>query len=117
MSAVPSRLRGEQLTLAYGNKTIAESLNVTIPDGHFTAIIGPNGCGKSTLLRTLSRLMTPASGHVWLDGAQIQQYASKEVARRMPPPLAISRCRSWWPAGAIRTSRCLPAGAKKMKRR
>ncbi|MDU7296884.1 MAG: ATP-binding cassette domain-containing protein [Klebsiella pneumoniae] len=46
MSAVPSRLRGEQLTLAYGNKTIAESLNVTIPDGHFTAIIGPNGCGK-----------------------------------------------------------------------
>ncbi len=71
MSAVPSRLRGEQLTLAYGNKTIAESLNVTIPDGHFTAIIGPNGCGKSTLLRTLSRLMTPASGHVWLDGAQI----------------------------------------------
>ncbi len=83
MSAVPSRLRGEQLTLAYGNKTIAESLNVTIPDGHFTAIIGPNGCGKSTLLRTLSRLMTPASGHVWLDGAQIQQYASKEVARRI----------------------------------
>lgn len=83
MSAVPSRLRGEQLTTAYGNKTIAESLNVTIPDGHFTAIIGPNGCGKSTLLRTLSRLMTPASGHVWLDGAQIQQYASKEVARRI----------------------------------
>ncbi len=79
----PSRLRGEQLTPAYGNKTIAESLNVTIPDGQFTAIIGPNGCGKSTLLRTLSRLMTPASGHVWLDGAQIQQYASKEVARRI----------------------------------
>jgi energy-coupling factor transporter ATP-binding protein EcfA2 len=59
MTAVTSRLRGDQLTLAYGKKTIAESLNVTIPDGHFTAIIGPNGCGKSTLLRTLSRLMTP----------------------------------------------------------
>jgi hypothetical protein len=36
--------------------------------------------------------------------------------RRTTTP-AISRCRSWWPAGAIRTSRCLPAGAKKMKRR
>lgn len=123
MSAVPSRLRGEQLTTAYGNKTIAESLNVTIPDGHFTAIIGPNGCGKSTLLRTLSRLMTPASGHVWLDGAQISSTPVKRLPaasgcwRRMPPLLAISRCRSWWPAGAIRTSRCLPAGAKKMKRR
>ena len=50
---------------------------------HFTASIGPNGCGKSTLLRTRSRLMTPASGHVWLAGAQIQQYATKEVARRI----------------------------------
>ncbi|WP_052284768.1 iron-enterobactin ABC transporter ATP-binding protein [Kluyvera genomosp. 1] len=78
-----ARLRGDQLTLAYGKKTIAESLNVTIPDGHFTAIIGPNGCGKSTLLRTLSRLMTPTKGHVYLDGEEIQHYASKEVARRI----------------------------------
>lgn len=83
MTVSQPRLRGEQLTLAYGKKTIAENLNVTIPDGHFTAIIGPNGCGKSTLLRTLSRLMTPTQGHVYLDGEHIQHYASKEVARRI----------------------------------
>ena len=83
MTISQPRLRGEQLTLAYGKKTIAENLNVTIPDGHFTAIIGPNGCGKSTLLRTLSRLMTPMQGHVFLDGEHIQHYASKEVARRI----------------------------------
>ena len=83
MTISQPRLRGEQLTLAYGKKTIAENLNVTIPDGHFTAIIGPNGCGKSTLLRTLSRLMTPTHGHVFLDGEHIQHYASKEVARRI----------------------------------
>ena len=78
-----ARLRGEQLTLGYGKKIIARDLNVSIPDGHFTAIIGPNGCGKSTLLRTLSRLMTPEKGHVYLDGEQIQRFASKEVARRV----------------------------------
>jgi iron complex transport system ATP-binding protein len=83
MTVSQPRLRGEQLTLAYGKKTIADNLNVTIPDGHFTAIIGPNGCGKSTLLRTLSRLMTPTQGHVYLDGEHIQHYASKEVARRI----------------------------------
>lgn len=83
MTDTVARLHGEALTLAYGKKTIAESLNVTIPDGHFTAIIGPNGCGKSTLLRTLSRLMTPVHGHVYLDGEEIQRYASKEVARRV----------------------------------
>ncbi|WP_333850767.1 iron-enterobactin ABC transporter ATP-binding protein [Leclercia sp.] len=83
MSANLTRLRGENLTLGYGKKTVAEDLHVAIPDGHFTAIIGPNGCGKSTLLRTLSRLMTPLHGNVFLDGEQIQRYASKEVARRI----------------------------------
>ena len=83
MTALHSRLNGEQLTLGYGKKVIAEGLTVAIPDGHFTAIIGPNGCGKSTLLRTLSRLMTPQQGHVYLDGEQIQSFNSKEVARRI----------------------------------
>ncbi len=83
MSANQTRLRGENLILGYGKKTVAEDLHVAIPDGHFTAIIGPNGCGKSTLLRTLSRLMTPLHGNVFLDGEQIQRYASKEVARRV----------------------------------
>lgn len=83
MTATVARLHGDSLTLGYGKKIIAESLSVTIPDGHFTAIIGPNGCGKSTLLRTLSRLMTPQEGSVWLDGELIQNYASKEVARRI----------------------------------
>ncbi|WP_368544865.1 iron-enterobactin ABC transporter ATP-binding protein [Enterobacter soli] len=83
MTDTATRLRGEKLTLGYGKKIIARDLSVAIPDGHFTAIIGPNGCGKSTLLRTLSRLMTPAEGSVYLDGEQIQRYASKEVARRI----------------------------------
>lgn len=83
MTDTATRLRGENLTLGYGKKIIARNLSVTIPDGHFTAIIGPNGCGKSTLLRTLSRLMTPVEGSVFLDGEQIQRFASKEVARRI----------------------------------
>ncbi|MBM3069850.1 iron-enterobactin ABC transporter ATP-binding protein [Enterobacter sp. RHBSTW-00994] len=83
MTDFATRLRGEKLTLGYGKKTVARDLTVAIPEGHFTAIIGPNGCGKSTLLRTLSRLMTPTHGSVFLDGEQIQRFASKEVARRI----------------------------------
>ena len=109
MTESVARLRGEQLTLGYGKYTVAENLTVEIPDGHFTAIIGPNGCGKSTLLRTLSRLMTPAHGHVWLDGEHIQHYASKEVE--------ISPYRSWWRVDVTRINPCLPAGAKRMKKR
>ena len=83
MTDSTARLRGDRLTLGYGKKVVAEDLSVAIPDGHFTAIIGPNGCGKSTLLRTLSRLMTPSQGNVYLDGEQIQRFNSKEVARRI----------------------------------
>ncbi len=83
MTDLTARLRGDSLTLGYGKKVVADNLTVAIPDGHFTAIIGPNGCGKSTLLRTLSRLMTPTEGHVYLDGEQIQRFNSKEVARRI----------------------------------
>ena len=64
MTESVARLRGEQLTPDMANIPLRKNLTVEIPDGHFTAIIGPNGCGKSTLLRTLSRLMTPAHGHV-----------------------------------------------------
>ncbi len=78
-----SRLTGEALTLGYGDFRVAEGLNVAIPDGKFTAIIGPNGCGKTTLLRTLSRLMKPLGGQVRLDGEAIQHFATKEVARRI----------------------------------
>ncbi|NIY47502.1 iron-enterobactin ABC transporter ATP-binding protein [Cedecea colo] len=81
--STPSRLYGEQLTLGYGAHVVADGLTVTIPDGKFTAIIGPNGCGKSTLLRTLSRLMKPTAGQVWLDGNEIHRFATKEVARRI----------------------------------
>lgn len=78
-----SRLHGERLTLGYGDHIVTKELTVAIPDGHFTAIIGPNGCGKSTLLRAMSRLMKPAGGAVMLDGEVIQNFATKEVARRI----------------------------------
>ena len=56
---------------------------MAIPDESFTVIVGPNACGKSTLLRGLSRLLKPSAGQVVLDGADINSYKTKEVARRV----------------------------------
>ncbi|WP_228813708.1 ABC transporter ATP-binding protein [Nocardia flavorosea] len=71
------------MRLGYRNRVISDELTVDIPDGTFTAIIGPNACGKSTLLRALSRLLAPESGAVLLDGKAIGSYPAKEVARRI----------------------------------
>ncbi|ATW47202.1 ABC transporter ATP-binding protein [Streptomyces xantholiticus] len=77
------RLRAEDLTLSYDQRTVAEGLGVDIPDHSFTVIIGPNACGKSTLLKALARMLKPRSGKVYLDGAAIASYRSREVARRL----------------------------------
>ncbi|MFJ5934529.1 ABC transporter ATP-binding protein [Streptomyces sp. NPDC093071] len=77
------RLRAEDLTLSYDRRTVATSLSVDIPDHSFTVIVGPNACGKSTLLSALARMLTPKAGQVYLDGAAISSYRSREVARRL----------------------------------
>ncbi|MEZ5087109.1 MAG: ABC transporter ATP-binding protein [Tessaracoccus sp.] len=77
------RVRVKNATIGYDQRIISKNLDVGIPDGSFTAIIGPNGCGKSTLLRAFARVLAPTQGQVLLDGKQIAQYGSKEVARRL----------------------------------
>jgi ABC-type cobalamin/Fe3+-siderophores transport system ATPase subunit len=77
------RLRGEDLTLGYDGRTVSEHLDVAIPDGSFTVIVGPNACGKSTLLRALARMLKPSRGRVVLDGEAIGALPTKEVARRL----------------------------------
>jgi iron complex transport system ATP-binding protein len=77
------RLHADAVTLRYDERTITEDLSITIPDGSFTVIVGPNACGKSTLLRALSRLLRPAQGQIVLDGGNIARLAAKEVARRL----------------------------------
>lgn len=76
-------LAAEQITLGYGDRHVIDSLNLAIPPGKITAIVGANACGKSTLLRALARLMTPKSGRVLLDAKELHQLASKEVARTL----------------------------------
>ncbi|MFT4232549.1 MAG: ABC transporter ATP-binding protein [Leucobacter sp.] len=79
----PSRLVAEDATIGYEKRVVSRDLSVAIPDGSFTAIIGPNGCGKSTLLRAFARVITPIAGRVLLDGKAIGSYRTKEIARQL----------------------------------
>ena len=75
------QLAANAVTLAYGDRLVFESLDLTVAPGRITAIVGANGCGKSTLLRALSRLATPRSGNVTLDGDELHRQRPKDVAR------------------------------------
>ncbi|WP_433175477.1 ABC transporter ATP-binding protein [Actinoallomurus sp. CA-150999] len=76
-----SRLTAQDLTLAYEDRIVVDGLDLEIPDGRVTVIVGPNACGKSTLLRALGRLLKPRRGVVLLDGAELAHVSRKQIAR------------------------------------
>jgi iron complex transport system ATP-binding protein len=76
-------LRAEALDVAYGDRRILHDIDLPLPDGRVSAIVGPNGCGKSTLLKTLARVLNPAAGTVWLDGHSIHRLPTRQVARQV----------------------------------
>ncbi|CAN5457293.1 ABC transporter ATP-binding protein [soil metagenome] len=80
---VTHQLSANAITLAYGDRTVVEQLELDIAPGRITAIVGANGCGKSTLLRALARLITPRDGQVVLDGSALHLRPSKEIARTL----------------------------------
>lgn len=76
-------LQAAALTLAYNERNVVRDLDLVVPRGLITAVVGANGCGKSTLLRALARLMRPRAGCVLLDGRSIAELSTREVAKRL----------------------------------
>ncbi|MCJ0873884.1 ABC transporter ATP-binding protein [Streptomyces sp. AP-93] len=79
----PTALHASGLRLGYGDRIVSEDLELDIPAGKVTALVGPNACGKSTALRALARLLKPAGGAVHLDGEDIASLSAREFALRL----------------------------------
>ncbi|MFD0715867.1 ABC transporter ATP-binding protein [Paenibacillus sp. GCM10027626] len=77
------RLTTSGLNIGYEERLIVEDLNVAIPQGKITALVGANGSGKSTILKTMARLMSPSAGAVLLDGKSIHKQSTREVAKQL----------------------------------
>lgn len=76
-------LSAEGLTLGYGGDPVVRDLDLSVDDGEFTVVVGPNGCGKSTLLKALGRVNRPLEGRVLLHDQDIRAQRAKAVARRL----------------------------------
>jgi len=73
----------QQVTLGYAERTVVDSLDLALPPGAITAVVGANACGKSTLLRAMARLLPPRTGRVLLDGKDVHRLPTKDVARTL----------------------------------
>jgi phospholipid/cholesterol/gamma-HCH transport system ATP-binding protein len=63
----------KDLSFAHGNRVIFDKLNINIPRGKITAIMGPSGTGKTTLLKLISAQLKPNHGTIHVDGQHVQQ--------------------------------------------
>ncbi len=73
----------KNLDIAYDEKIIVKGLNIKIPEGKITALVGGNGSGKSTILKTIARILKPQKGAVYLDGNSIHMQPTNVIAKQL----------------------------------
>lgn len=83
MTTAPPQLSTAGLHSGYGGRVVVDGVDVTIPHGRITVIVGANACGKSTLLKTMARILAPISGQVLLDGTPVGSIPTRALARRL----------------------------------
>jgi iron complex transport system ATP-binding protein len=77
------RLAAETLSSGYDGVPVLADIDLAVPTGAMTVLVGANGSGKSTLLKTMARILAPTAGTVLLDGKSIHATKTRDVARKM----------------------------------
>ena len=72
------KVETKNLTKKYGEKTVLQDINLSIPSGSLTVILGPSGSGKTTFLRIIAGLLYPTEGNVLFNDKNI----TKEPANK-----------------------------------
>lgn len=70
-----AQIEFRKVTKAFDKVKVIEDLDLVIPDGKFTVLVGASGCGKTTLLRMIAGIGPATSGQVLLDGKDITDMA------------------------------------------
>lgn len=80
-------LHTANLTIGYKTKsntiTIAKNLNINLPSGKLIGLIGANGIGKSTLLKTITGIIKPLEGKVFINEKSIENFKAEDLAKEL----------------------------------
>lgn len=75
-------LKTNNLSVGYNNKVVISNINVEVKNGEILCLLG-NGAGKTTLLRSLSKLISPIKGEIYLNGVNINCISRKALSKKM----------------------------------
>ena len=70
----------KDITKSFGQLKVLKGINLYINKGEIVSIVGPSGAGKTTLLQIIGTLDRPDSGHVIIDGTDIQTLSSNRLS-------------------------------------
>ncbi|MDP6346851.1 MAG: ABC transporter ATP-binding protein [Dehalococcoidia bacterium] len=75
------RLEVEEVSIAYGDRTVVRHITLNAASGEVVGLIGPNGSGKTSLIRAISRVVPISEGHILLDGLDVSRISRQQLAR------------------------------------
>ncbi len=74
-------LKLDNIHTYYGNIHALKGISITVDEGEIVTLIGANGAGKSTTLKTISGLLYPRQGKVYLDDEVLTKHAAHEIVK------------------------------------
>lgn len=77
------RLQTGHLEVGHGRRRVLAGVDLALPAGEVTVLVGPNGCGKSTLLRTVAGLLPALGGTVHVDGVALRSLSRRALSQRL----------------------------------
>ena len=75
------KIEMQGVTLGYGHSIVLKDISLQVMPGEVVGLIGTNGSGKSTVIRALSRVITPLSGKISVNGEDICSIKRRDLAR------------------------------------
>ena len=82
VTAATDGISVDGLSAGYGGVAVVRELDLHVLPGEVVALLGPNGAGKTTTLLSISGMLKPLGGTVWLLGADVDTRSPYENARR-----------------------------------
>jgi len=71
----------QDVTVRLGGRTVLEALDLELPPGRLTAVMGPSGAGKTTILRLITGQLKPDTGQVWIGSVRVDELSGSALAR------------------------------------
>lgn len=73
-----AEIKLEGIKKKFGDVTVIEEMNLTVPDGEIFTFVGPSGCGKSTILNMIAGLETVTDGSIYFDNVVVNELSPRD---------------------------------------